>query len=119
MKFRSTWILIIVCAMVTAYYFLFEHRREEKGGQPTMESETVLPYNREDVESIVLINPAGERIALERDGEEWMIVHPTRTPASGRRVASDERIGGEQGSAQGDTRDVLCAFGATPPRLLP
>lgn len=82
MKFRSTWILVIVLALIAAYFFLVEQRRQETKPPETGESRNVLPYGREDIERIVLINPAGERIIMERAGEEWTIVQPTRTRAS-------------------------------------
>lgn len=82
MKFRSTWILIIVFAVVAAYFFFIEQRRHETEMRRMVESKNVLPYDRGDVEKIVLINPMKERIVIERDGEEWKIVQPTRTKGS-------------------------------------
>ncbi|HUV36328.1 MAG TPA: hypothetical protein VMX58_05265, partial [Patescibacteria group bacterium] len=82
MKFRSTWILIIVFGIVAAYFFLVEEPRRETNLQRIGESKNVLPYGREDIEKIILINPVKERIVMERDGEEWTIVQPVRTRGS-------------------------------------
>ena len=82
MKFRSTWILIIVLGIVAAYFFLVEEPRRETNLQRIGESKNVLPYGREDIEKIILINPVKERIVMERDGEEWTIVQPVRTKGS-------------------------------------
>lgn len=82
MKFRSTWILVCILAAVAAYFFLFEQRGRETEPPDAPDARHVLPYGRDDVVRIELINPAGERIVIERSGEEWTIVHPLRTRGS-------------------------------------
>lgn len=82
MKFRSTWILVAVLAIVASYFFLVEERNKKKEARRKTETRNVLPYGRDEVEKIVLINPQKDRIVMERDGEGWTITHPTRTKGS-------------------------------------
>ncbi len=82
MKFRSTWILILLLALVASYFFLFEERNKKKEASRETGTRNVLPYTRDEVETVVLINPRKERIVMERSQGGWMITQPTRTKGS-------------------------------------
>jgi hypothetical protein len=83
MRFRSTWILLGLLVAVVAYFLLVERHRGARDDGPGGAGTTLLPYGPEEVERIVLVNPAKERIVVERRGdEEWMITRPTVTRAA-------------------------------------
>jgi hypothetical protein len=82
MKFRSTWILVVILALVASYFFLVEERNKKTETQRKTGTRNVLSYGRDEVETVVLINPRKDRIVMERDGEGWTITHPTRTKGS-------------------------------------
>lgn len=82
MRFKSTWILLAVLTLIAAYYFLVDETIRLTRDRDRRDSKKVLPYGRNEIDRFVLVNPYSDRIELEREGTEWMIVSPVRTDAA-------------------------------------
>jgi hypothetical protein len=82
MRFKSTWILLAALLLIAAYFFLVDEKTRIIGKDSPVLSKKVLPYGRYDIDRFILINPQGDRIELEKVGEEWIIVAPVRTDAA-------------------------------------
>ena len=82
MRFKSTWVLLAVLILIAAYYFLVDEKIRVTRDLERHDSKDVLPYGRNEIDRFVLVNPYGDRIELEREGTEWVIVSPVRTDAA-------------------------------------
>jgi len=82
MKFRSTWILLILLAAMASYFFLVEERGRKKEKVEKEEKTRILPYSMEEVERFVFINPEGDTIEAEKVGSDWKITSPVITKGS-------------------------------------
>ncbi len=82
MKFKTTWILLAAFTVIALFYFLVEKRQQAAKEEERIIARKLLPYGPKDVQWLVLINPRGERIEMERRGDDWMITYPTITPGS-------------------------------------
>jgi hypothetical protein len=82
MRFKSTWVLLAVLILIAAYYFLLDEKTRVTRDLKRHDSKKMLPYGRNEIDRFVLVNPYGDRIELEREGTEWVIVSPVRTDAA-------------------------------------
>jgi hypothetical protein len=82
MRFKSTWIFFILLVAIASYYFLVEEKRREADERERKASKRILPYGKDDIERITLVNPQGDRIELEKTDSEWIITSPTLTDAA-------------------------------------
>jgi hypothetical protein len=78
-KFKTTWILFAVCAAIAAYFFLVEERQRKTDERERLMSSRMFSYEASDVDRIVLFNPMGDRIEMERTETGWSIIAPVRT----------------------------------------
>lgn len=76
MKGRSLIILIAVLVIVAGYFFLVEEKQHRDTADSKRTSRMLLPYGPLDIDAVSFINPYGETIMWERDGEGWMITFP-------------------------------------------
>ena len=82
MRFKSTWVLLAVLILIGAYFFLVDEKIRVTRDRERHDSKNMLPYGRTEIDRFVLVNPYGDRIELEREGTEWVIVSPVRTDAA-------------------------------------
>jgi len=82
MKFKSTWILLIILALIASYFFFIEERSRKQKEIEKEESGKILPYSPEDVEKLIFHNPEGDTIEMEKVGSEWKIKSPVITKGS-------------------------------------
>ncbi len=82
MRFRSTLILAILLVAIAAYYFLFEVKKQEADERERRMSTRIFPYDKDEIDRFVLINPKGDRIEIEKTIAGWEIVSPVVTDAS-------------------------------------
>jgi hypothetical protein len=81
MRFKATtWILVAALAALAAYFFLIEERSRAGKERARREGNKLFLYETKDVAGFAFTNPQGERIDVEREGEEWRIVHPVAAP---------------------------------------
>lgn len=76
MKARSLIILITVLLIVAGYFFLVEERQRRGAADLKRSSRMLLPYGPLDINAVSFINPYGETIMWERDGDGWLIIFP-------------------------------------------
>ncbi len=82
MKFKTTFILIVVLAMIAAYYFLVDQQKLKKAQEDKLASGKFLPYGADEIDSAEFHNPFGEVIKWERSIEGWLITSPVTTRGS-------------------------------------
>ena len=82
MRFKTTWILLAVLVAVIAYFIFIDDRQRSLSDDERESSPTLFPYGPADVERLILINPDGDTIDMERSNEDWRITKPVVTPGS-------------------------------------
>jgi hypothetical protein len=86
-KTKNLLILAAIVIAVAAYVFLFERHRPTSE-ESTVAAEKVLrEFERDDVTGIV-IERAGDRVRLEKHGEQWRLREPLDFPADSSAVDS-------------------------------
>jgi hypothetical protein len=71
-------LILILLVLVAAYFFLVEERQRRESGEEARRSRMLLPYGPLDIDAVSFINPYGETIMWERDGDQWLITFPVR-----------------------------------------
>lgn len=82
MKFKTTWILLGALIVIVVFFLLVEENQRTSKIEDRREKRKLLPYGPNDVQWFVLINPDGERIEMQRRGDDWMVTYPTVTLGS-------------------------------------
>lgn len=82
MRFKSTWILAALLVLIAAFYILVEERKQAADERESRMSRRLFPYDRDGIDSFVLINPKGDRIEIEKSDTGWKIISPVVTDAS-------------------------------------
>jgi hypothetical protein len=75
-KARGIIILIVVLIVVAGYFFLIEEKQRRAADLNRLSSRMLLPYGPLDIDAVSFINPFGETIMWERDGDGWLITYP-------------------------------------------
>jgi hypothetical protein len=82
MRFKTTWIFLVLLVAIASYYFLIEEKRRGAEERERKAWKKILTYGRDDVYRIILVNPRGDRIELEKAESGWMIVSPVIAEAA-------------------------------------
>lgn len=76
MKARSLIIIVALLVIVAGYFFFIEEKQRRDSDETRRTSRMLLPYGPLDIDSAAFINPYGETIMWERDGDGWRITFP-------------------------------------------
>ncbi len=76
MKARSLIILAVILVVVAGYFFLIDEKRRSDSAEAERSSRKLVPYGPLDIDAVSFINPYGETIMWERDGDGWLITFP-------------------------------------------
>jgi hypothetical protein len=101
MRFRGTWILLILCAAVGAYVYFYEIRGGEKRDKQKQEESRIWKVESNDIQQIDLITPQQHITAVRKSDKEWRITAPRALDAD-----SDE-LNRIAGSASDISRESL------------
>jgi len=76
LRSRSLTVIIALLVLVAAWFFLVEERQRRNADEETRSSRMLLPYGPLDVDAVSFMNPYGDTIMWERDGDQWLITYP-------------------------------------------
>jgi len=80
MKWRHSFIYLIVLIFLGSYYYYFEVARKERLEEARKEAKRLFDVSREDIQALELTGKSRDDLRLERDGQ-WKIVKPVATEA--------------------------------------
>ncbi len=80
---RSTWVLVLVFAalVLLAWYLQQNRQQDQEAAAPAAELGNLLQVDAGEIQAVEVRSAAGERVVLERSGEEWALVEPQAGPA--------------------------------------
>ena len=76
MKARGLIFLAVILVLVAGYFFIIDEKRRADSDSAKIASRKLLPYGPLDIDVVSFINPYGETLIWERDGEGWLITWP-------------------------------------------
>ncbi len=119
MRFRGTWILLIICAALGAYVYFYEIRGGEKREKQKQEENRIWKVESDSIQQIDLITPE-EQITLVRKGDkEWKITAPRALDADSdelNRMASSAADISRESVLESKTED-LAKYGLEPAQV--
>jgi hypothetical protein len=80
MNFKTTILLLVLLAAVGAY-FAIEHFKGQTAQPPTQTTGKLLDIDSNNVKQVVITQPDGKKIALEKSGLQWRLTDPVNAPA--------------------------------------
>lgn len=80
MNFKTTILLLVVLAAVGAY-FAVEHFKGQNAPPPAQSTNKLLDIDSNNVKQVVITQPDGKKIALEKSGSQWRLTDPVNAPA--------------------------------------
>ena len=85
MKFRNTLILAVVVVVIGAFFYIFVVRPASRIRTPDEvkeEAKKVLPFERDQVESITIVRQDEELVLEKKEDEKWRLSSPVDARAS-------------------------------------
>lgn len=76
MRFRGTFILLIICAALGGYLYFYEYKGGEKRDKAKQEENRLWKLESSSIQQIDLISPAQHIIAVRSGDKEWRITSP-------------------------------------------
>jgi hypothetical protein len=80
MKFKTTWLLLLLALLAGAYFFLIEQPRHRREAAIQYDMQLLMAVRSDEVNAIVL-ERAGETLRLVRAGDEWLLREPVEDDA--------------------------------------
>lgn len=86
---RSTWVLVLIFAALVGLAWYLQRNPQQGQGEvtPTAELGTLLQVDSAGIQSVEVRSAAGQRVVLERSGDEWALVEPREGPADSGRMS--------------------------------
>ncbi|NWG14255.1 MAG: DUF4340 domain-containing protein [Acidobacteria bacterium] len=106
MRFRVTWILLVICAALGAYVYFYEIRGGEKREKQKQEENRIWKLESNNIQQIELITPEEHVTLVRKNDKEWKITAPRALDAD-----SDE-LNRMAGSAADISRESVLEAGA-------
>jgi hypothetical protein len=112
----ATRILLAVLVVIVAYFFLVEEKHRKEAVEKHISERELFPFPADSVQKFVLVNPAGQRIAVQRAAGGWQITSPVTAAGEDQTVATflGQFIPGRRQDEMPDVKD-LGAYGLSPP----
>ncbi len=91
MKFRNTLILAVVVVVIGAFFYIFVVRPASRIRTPDEvkeEAKKVLPFERDQVESITIVRQDEELVLEKKEDEKWRLSSPVDARADSSQVSS-------------------------------
>lgn len=76
MKARGLIILAVILVVIAGYFFIIDEKRRSDSAEAERSSRKLLLYGPLDIDAVSFINPYGETIMWERNGDGWLITYP-------------------------------------------
>ncbi len=119
MRFRGTWVLLLLCAAVAAYVYFYEIKGGEKRDKAKQEENRIWKVDSAAIQQIDLVSPQQHITAVRTGDKEWKLTAPRALDADSdelNRIASSAAELNRESVLEPGASD-LSKFGLNPAKV--